>query len=562
MFMRGILSAAIAIAACSSSTHASAASKSLVESDFDSYVADGATFVKFYSPECTHSQSLEPVWEQVAVEHKDWKRTRGFKFAEVDCLAQGGLCEDHDIVSYPTTMLYYKGKVVTKYTKKRTPEKLTEFVEDMASEYINVPAGVNLKEVGEVKTNALGKVVDLDQESFYRRTAFGPWLVEYYAPWCGHCQALAPTYDELAKHLKGKVNVAKVDCTRNEEICGRQRIPGYPTIKFHQFNSDIEYNKHRTLEHMAEFALGATVPSVKPLASNDLENIKRQNDVSFVYIHDSKTNPEITSLIDIQSQVFYDQISLYESSDAALASELSVSGPSLVALKNNRLYKYEGSLTDDSAVRAWIRETSTPLVLTLTPENTGRILSQRGWTALGLFDPTKPSTADARHELIETAYKYYKTIGERSPLDGQPLRFVILDASLWENYVRGAFNLEMSQLPVVLVINSREEIFYPYGLDGHNVPVEKEALLTYFAHIESGILVPKSMLSTMQTAFRYVQKQTRPVVKFATERPMVALFIGTAFLLAIMRKFSPEIPQEEEAKKKEGEEGGKDIKQD
>ncbi|KAF9998299.1 hypothetical protein BGZ80_004826 [Entomortierella chlamydospora] len=544
MFMRGILSAAIAIAACSSSAHASAASKNLVESDFDSYVAD------------------EPVWEQVAVEHKDWKRTRGFKFAEVDCLAQGGLCEDHDIVSYPTTMLYYKGKVVTKYTKKRTLEKLTEFVEDMGSEYINVPEGVSLKEVGDVKTNALGLVVNLDNESFYRRTAFGPWLVEYYAPWCGHCQALAPIYDELATQLKGKVNVAKVDCTRNEDICRKQKVPGYPTIKLHQFNSEIEYNKHRTLEHMTQFALGAVVPSVKPMDSNDLENIKHQNDVSFVYIHDSKTNPEITSLIDTQSQVFYDQISLYESSDAALASELSVSSPGLVALKNNRLYKYEGSLTDDQAVRKWIVETRDPLVITLTPENTGRILSKRGWTALGLFDPSKPATVNARHELIETAYKYYETISERSPLDGQPLRFVILDASLWENYVRGAFNLEMSQLPVVVVINSREEIFYPYGLNGHNVPVEEEALLNYFTHIESGILVPKSMLSTVQKTFRFVQKQTRPVVKFATERPMMALFIATAFLLAIMRRFAPEAPQEGEAKKKEGEEGGKDIKQD
>ena len=40
------------------------------------------------------------------------------------------------------------------------------------------------------------------------------WLTSRsYAPWCGHCKKLAPTWDELATAAKGKFNVAKVDCT-------------------------------------------------------------------------------------------------------------------------------------------------------------------------------------------------------------------------------------------------------------------------------------------------------------------------------------------------------------
>lgn len=43
-------------------------------------------------------------------------------------------------------------------------------------------------------------------------------LVEFYAPWCGHCKALAPKYDELATKLAGvdSVMVAKMDSTENE----------------------------------------------------------------------------------------------------------------------------------------------------------------------------------------------------------------------------------------------------------------------------------------------------------------------------------------------------------
>jgi thiol-disulfide isomerase/thioredoxin len=38
----------------------------------------------------------------------------------------------------------------------------------------------------------------------------GDWLVMFYAPWCGHCQTMAPVVDQVAADLKGKVNVAKV----------------------------------------------------------------------------------------------------------------------------------------------------------------------------------------------------------------------------------------------------------------------------------------------------------------------------------------------------------------
>lgn len=456
-------------------------------------------------------------------------------------MEQGDLCENYDIVTYPTMQLFYKGKSVTRYNARRTNEKLSEFIAAQAAEYINAPANLDRKEVGEVKINALGKVVALDEESYDRRTEFGPWLVEYYAPWCGHCKALAPIYEELAMALKGKVNVAKVDCTVNESICRKHPIRGFPTIFIQQHGVAFEYNGHRLLQPMADFALGAVASSVKPVTAVDFENIRSRQDVSFVFSYDANTKPEITASIEKQSQIFYEQINLHSTADTELIRQLSTSVPSLIVLKDNRQYTYEGSLTDDAALKKWIANVNKPLVSTLGHHNVGTILGRPGWLALGIFEPEAEATPAARRELIETAYKYKEVAHDT------PLRFAILDATTWLSYVRGALKLEAENLPAVILLNSREELHVPFGMDGRRVPIETEALLKYIEDYESGILVPKSMLSSIQKGFRYVQGRAQILTRFSGQHPMVAGFIACGFILAIMRRISGKVSAAEAA---------------
>jgi len=76
-------------------------------------------------------------------------------------------------------------------------------------------------------------------------------LVEFYAPWCGHCKKLVPIYDELAKNLKHNKNlvIAKVDSTANE--VESVHIKGFPTIKFFKGGKDktpIDFDGDRTVE--------------------------------------------------------------------------------------------------------------------------------------------------------------------------------------------------------------------------------------------------------------------------------------------------------------------------
>ena len=68
----------------------------------------------------------------------------------------------------------------------------------------------------------------------------GIWMIEFYAPWCGHCKKLEPKWNEAATRLKGKVNFAKVDMTLDENLPFKDRfgISGFPSIFFWEAGSD------------------------------------------------------------------------------------------------------------------------------------------------------------------------------------------------------------------------------------------------------------------------------------------------------------------------------------
>ena len=83
-------------------------------------------------------------------------------------------------------------------------------------------------------------------------------LLEFYAPWCGHCKALAPKYDELAERLAGvdSIVIAKMDATANEIDHPDVNVRGFPTLKFFPASESgevIDFNGNREVDDFVTF---------------------------------------------------------------------------------------------------------------------------------------------------------------------------------------------------------------------------------------------------------------------------------------------------------------------
>jgi len=219
--------------------------------------------LSFFAPWCGHCKHLAPVWEELADAFS--KDSEKVVIASVDADGHKELGGRFGVTGFPTLKFFSKGG------DKKNPKSYDGARElDALASFVTQESGARSKIAKPVT-----KVTVLDPANFDEvvNQKDKVVLVEFYAPWCGHCKHLAPEWEKLAIAFQNehKVVIAKVDADAHKGIGTKYGVTGFPTIKW--------FGKGVTGEP-EQFDGGRELPALVT-AVNGRAGTKRQGDGTF-----------------------------------------------------------------------------------------------------------------------------------------------------------------------------------------------------------------------------------------------------------------------------------------
>ncbi|KAJ1277399.1 hypothetical protein BS78_04G001000 [Paspalum vaginatum] len=207
-------------------------------------------------------------------------------------------------------------------------------------------------------------------------------MVEFYAPWCAHCQALAPDYAAAAAHLaahshQADLALAKVDATEDTDLAQKYDVQGFPTILFFIDGVPKEYNGARTKDAIVDWINKKLGPGVHSItAVDDADRILNGDDKAVLAFLHSLSGPHSDELA--AASRLEDSVNFYQTSSPDVAKlfhiDPAAKRPSLVLLKKEeeKLTFYDGAFKA-SAIADFVSANKLPLVTTLTQETSPSI---------------------------------------------------------------------------------------------------------------------------------------------------------------------------------------------
>ncbi|XP_045383312.1 protein disulfide-isomerase TMX3 isoform X3 [Lemur catta] len=295
-----------------------------------------------------------------------------------------------------------------------------------------------------------GFVEDLD-ESFKDNRKDDIWLVDFYAPWCGHCKKLEPIWNEVGLEMKSigsPVKVGKMDATSYSSIASEFGVRGYPTIKLLKGDLAYNYRGPRTKDDIIEFAHRVSGALIRPLPSQQMfEHVQKRHHVFFVYI--GGESPLKEKYIDAASELIV-YTYFFSASEEVVPEYVKLKEmPAVLVFKDETYFVYDEY--EDGDLSSWINRERFQSYLTMD----GFLLYELGDTgklvAIAVIDEKNTSVEHTRlKSIIQEVARDYRDHFHRD------FQFGHMDGN---DYINTLLMDDLT-IPTVVVLNTSNQQYF------------------------------------------------------------------------------------------------------
>lgn len=296
-------------------------------------------------------------------------------------------------------------------------------------------------------------------------------LIEFYAPWCGHCKSLAPEYAKAATTLRdegSEVRLAKIDATVQAELGERFKVKGYPTLKFFVDGTPLEYGGGRTAADIVSWLKKKSGPPATTITTaEELTKFQADGEVQVLGLFKDLESKAAKTFLDVAKVT--DGVAFGMTSAADLFTQLKITGDESVIMfkkfdegQNN----FDGKFEADE-IKKFIHANQLPLVSEFNQETAQKIFGGDIKTHLLLFISKKSSDFEGQISEFKGSAKTYKG----------KLIFVLIDTDVEDNErVMEFFGLKKADAPTFRLITLGADMV-KYKCESNDI---KESVFTKF----------------------------------------------------------------------------------
>ena len=229
-------------------------------------------------------------------------------------------------------------------------------------------------------------------------------LVKFYAPWCGHCKAMAPDYAKAASVLlekESKIKLAKLDAQVHRQIANEYDVSGYPTLKYFRQGFPIKYNGGRQENMIIDWVEKMAQPPSIPLRSTeDVESFINKHSVALIGFFKDKESKEAKIFLEVANNMDDIMCGVVDDTNVFEANKVKEDGVILFKSFDERRTEYKGKFDVDDLYQ-FTRTNSFPLVIDFKPKLASILFTGEVQNALFLFVSSSSEEYSAHTEMAK-----------------------------------------------------------------------------------------------------------------------------------------------------------------